>query len=126
MLPLNLQIASQFDHSKYDCFLLVVMSHGLEGKVYAKDMAYPVGRLWQPFLGDSCPSLINKPKLFFIQACRGDELEKPVTYETVNRKVAYEYQSNVPHNEDMDEMKEMPNFVSTLTKKFILRLRKTD
>lgn len=188
------------DHSKNDCFVTVVMSHGLTGKVYAKDMVYPVERLWQPFLGDKCPTLVNKPKLFFIQACRGDELEQPVIYEseftlmslnavespeptryaipnsadllvmystmeghyswrnplngswfiqalasvfneysdegrdaelyelltTVNRKVAYEYQSNVPNNEVMDEMKEMPNFISTLTKKFTFRIKKTD
>lgn len=79
------------------------MSHGMEGKVYARDMAYPVERLWNPFLGENCKSLINKPKLFFIQAsiiknhvkflskvvlflnlqaCRGENLEKAVTYET--------------------------------------------
>lgn len=68
------------DHSQNDCFVLVVMSHGTEGKVYAKDMAYPVERLWNPFLGDKCKTLKNKPKLFFIQACRGENLEKAVEF----------------------------------------------
>ncbi|KAH8311619.1 hypothetical protein KR044_007215 [Drosophila immigrans] len=190
------------DHSENDCFALVVMSHGAEGKVYAKDMAYPVERLWNPFLGDNCKTLLNKPKLFFIQACRGENLEKaveftsfsvmtrdlgppappvqPITYAipstadmlvfystfdkffsfrnvddgswfiqslcrvldlaannearqpegmellrlltAVNRKVAYEYQSNTK-NEALNQMKEMPNFMSTLTKTFFLRVK---
>ena len=28
--------------------------------------------------GDKCPKLIGKPKLFFIQACRGDKLQNRV------------------------------------------------
>lgn len=60
------QVAGE-DHSKNDCFVVVVMSHGLEGKIFAKDMSYPVERLWNPFLGENCKTLINKPKLFFIQ-----------------------------------------------------------
>jgi len=68
------------DHSRNDCFVLAVMSHGTEGKVYAKDMSYPVERLWNPFLGDNCKTLKNKPKLFFIQACRGENLEKAVEF----------------------------------------------
>lgn len=43
-------------------------------------MSYPVERLWNPFLGDSCKTLVNKPKLFFIQACRGENLEKAVEF----------------------------------------------
>jgi len=43
-------------------------------------MSYPVERLWNPFLGESCKTLVNKPKLFFIQACRGENLEKAVEF----------------------------------------------
>jgi len=193
--------ASQEDHSKNDCIMIVVMSHGISGQVFARDMTYPVDKLWTPFLGENCKTLINKPKLFFIQACRGsevdagatysdsefsvmtraaaaidiDEVDTPVTYTIpstadllvyystfeghyswrnptngswfiqsisrvledyineneefdfyhfvtdVNRKVAYEYQSSVPQNEKLDEMKAMPNFVSTLTKLFMMK-----
>lgn len=45
-------------------------------------MSYPVERLWNPFLGDSCKTLVNKPKLFFIQACRGENLEKAVEFQS--------------------------------------------
>ncbi|XP_075159083.1 death executioner caspase related to Apopain/Yama [Haematobia irritans] len=202
----KLKATAQEDHSQNDCLVVVVMSHGLEGKVYARDMSYPVERLWNPFLGENCKSLINKPKLFFIQACRGENLEKAVTYTefapmsralntealppkpptityaipntadmlvmystfekyysfrnvengswfiqslcavfeeaatkealyspkgaeflrlltAVNRKVAYEYQSNAKY-EALNQMKEMPNFLSTLTKTFYLRVKR--
>lgn len=50
----------------------------------------------------------------------GAELLRLLT--AVNRKVAYEYQSNT-RNEALNQMKEMPNFMSTLTKTFHLRVK---
>lgn len=41
----------------------------------------------------------------------------------VNRMVAYEYQSNAKY-EALNQMKEMPNFLSTLTKTFYLRVKR--
>ncbi|TMW51873.1 hypothetical protein DOY81_003040 [Sarcophaga bullata] len=203
-----LKKTAQEDHTNNDCIIVAVMSHGMEGKVYARDLPYPVERLWNPFLGENCKSLINKPKLFFIQACRGENLEKAVQYTTtfapmsrelnvsaepekpptityaipntadmlvmystfekyysfrnvengswfiqslcsvldeasvtvamsergaellrlltaVNRKVAYEYQSNAKY-EALNQMKEMPNFLSTLTKTFYLKVKRTN
>lgn len=58
---------SNMDHSEADCFLIVVMSHGDNGVIYARDHTYPPDTLWMPFTGDNCPSLAGKPKLFFIQ-----------------------------------------------------------
>ncbi|XP_011202744.2 caspase-3 [Bactrocera dorsalis] len=190
------------DHSQYDCFVVVVMSHGDKGRVCAADDFYSTEELWEPLLGDKCPTLLGKPKLFFIQACRGTRIEQPVlitsralfqaavfpssatvdrtmyaipttadilvmysTFEdyysfrnsvsgswfiqslcsilneaaqskeaqtvgvellrlltAVNRKVAYEYQS-YSDNESINEKKEMPNFMSTLTKTFYLRVK---
>ena len=43
------------------------MSHGSEGFVDGKDGQIPVERLWKNFTADLCPSLANKPKMFFIQ-----------------------------------------------------------
>lgn len=57
-----------------DCFICCIMSHGSEdgvhgtdGKIVSKD------DIFGPFSGNSCPSLNDKPKVFFIQACRGKE-----------------------------------------------------
>lgn len=48
------------------------MTHGKrDGKIYSHDGEFLVNDLWQNFIGDKCETLIGKPKLFFIQACRG-------------------------------------------------------
>ena len=67
---------SKKDHSNNDCLLVAVMSHGSkDGKIHAADYKYPVQELWEKFLGDNCRSLMGKPKLFFIQACRGGMID---------------------------------------------------
>ncbi|XP_076235785.1 caspase-1-like [Calliopsis andreniformis] len=72
------------DHRDADCLVVVAMSHGEPGFLYSSDKVYRVEMLWAPFTGDQCSSLVGKPKLFFIQACRGTQLDKPVkvTHET--------------------------------------------
>ncbi|XP_063710164.1 caspase-1-like [Culicoides brevitarsis] len=175
---------SQMDHSNNDCFLTVIMTHGENNMLWAKDKKYPVEELYEPFFGDKCPSLIGKPKLFFIQACRGDRITEavrkiefdspdapakavPVTFSiptmadllvmystfeghyswrnpdngswfiqalcaeldlngknddlltlltAVTRRVAYDFESNVPGNNKMHAKKQMPSIVSMLTK----------
>lgn len=48
------------------------MTHGKkDGIIYSADGELMVNELWENFIGVNCPSLIGKPKLFFIQACRG-------------------------------------------------------
>jgi hypothetical protein len=49
---------------------VVVMSHGVENKIFAKDAGYEPEQLWQPFTADNCKSLLGKPKLFFIQVSK--------------------------------------------------------
>ncbi|XP_074648164.1 caspase-7-like [Tubulanus polymorphus] len=59
------------DHTDSDCFVCVILSHGIEGRVYGVDGSLSIETLVAPFKGDRCASLVGKPKLFFIQACRG-------------------------------------------------------
>ena len=60
------------DHSDNDCLFVTIMTHGeKDGKILAADTEFMVQDLWECFVGDNCSSLIGKPKLFFIQACRG-------------------------------------------------------
>ncbi|PBC26688.1 Caspase [Apis cerana cerana] len=60
------------EHDDCDCICFFVLTHGKIGdNVSAYDMTYPVQMIWQPFNSDSCISLAGKPKLFFVQACRG-------------------------------------------------------
>lgn len=73
------KVLSKKDHSQMDCLVCCVLSHGLEGNVYGVD-GYPVSikELMTPFDGLGCRSLVEKPKLFFIQACQGNKEQKPV------------------------------------------------
>ncbi|XP_030047368.1 caspase-3 [Microcaecilia unicolor] len=66
------------DHSKRNCFVCVVLSHGEDGKIYGTDGCLELINITRLFRGDQCKSLIGKPKLFFIQACRGTELDAGV------------------------------------------------
>uniref|UniRef100_A0A1B6D4Z5 Caspase family p20 domain-containing protein n=1 Tax=Clastoptera arizonana TaxID=38151 RepID=A0A1B6D4Z5_9HEMI len=70
---------ANLDHSDCDCVMVVVLSHGL-GTDYllSYDYPYPVDMLWTPFTPDKCASLAGKPKLFVIQACRGEKLDSGV------------------------------------------------
>ncbi len=54
---------------------MVVLSHGEHDKIFCSDSDYRPEDLWNPFTADKCPTLAGKPKIFFIQACRGDQLD---------------------------------------------------
>ena len=63
------------DHSRFDCFFLAVSSHGERGSLLGTDGARVSieAAVLSPFNGAHCPSLRGKPKVFFLQACRGTE-----------------------------------------------------
>jgi hypothetical protein len=68
----KIQRIAEIDHTASDCFLCVVMSHGIDDKIVASDSEeISFEEIMAPI--KSCPSLENKPKLFFFQACRGDK-----------------------------------------------------
>lgn len=54
------------DHSDSDCLMVVVMTHGKEGILAARDTFYTINNLWSCFSPLHCKSLAGKPKLFFI------------------------------------------------------------
>eukprot|EP00058_Branchiostoma_floridae_P001057 XP_002586545.1 hypothetical protein BRAFLDRAFT_287672 [Branchiostoma floridae] len=70
---------SQLDHGSYDSFILAVLSHGVEGQIYGTDeRLLPVKKITEYFDNLHCKTLVGKPKLFFIQACRGDKLDRGI------------------------------------------------
>ncbi|KAK2580025.1 hypothetical protein KPH14_012314 [Odynerus spinipes] len=176
-----LRNAAAEDHTDADCLIVTVMSHGESSLLYSADGLYPVDMLWTPFTADRSPTLAGKPKLFFIQACRGDQLDDGVkimqvrdetdsracsysiptfadimvAYSTldgfyswrnpddgswfiqaiceefningrtrdlltlmtfVNRRVAINYQSYVPHRSSFHAKKQIPSVVTMLTR----------
>jgi len=165
------------DHSSADCLLVVAMSHGEPGLLHSRDRPYPASELWSYFTGDKCLSLVGKPKLFFIQACRGTMVDRGVSVDETDgyrmsyaiptqadfliafstqegyfswrnpvqgswfiqalcdelrlhgrtrdlltlltfvcRRVAIDYRSNVPSDQEMDLMKQIPSITSMLTR----------
>ncbi|XP_055104674.1 caspase-7 isoform X3 [Symphalangus syndactylus] len=70
-----LKKASEEDHTNAACFACILLSHGEENVIYGKDGVTPIKDLTAHFRGDRCKTLLEKPKLFFIQACRGTELD---------------------------------------------------
>uniref|UniRef100_A0A0P4VSE4 Putative caspase n=1 Tax=Rhodnius neglectus TaxID=72488 RepID=A0A0P4VSE4_9HEMI len=70
------------DHSDYDCLVVAILTHGEEGLLFARDSAYKHEQVFDNFRGDKCPSLVGKPKIFFIQACQGSRLDGGVSLVT--------------------------------------------
>ncbi|XP_034885275.1 caspase-7 isoform X1 [Mirounga leonina] len=73
-----LKQASEEDHRNSACFACILLSHGEENLIYGTDGVTAIKDLTAHFRGDRCRSLLEKPKLFFIQACRGTELDDGV------------------------------------------------
>ena len=73
-----MQIALQ-NHEKYDSFVCCILSHGYLDGVYGTDSKpVKINDIASLFKGNFCPTLADKPKLFFIQACRGDDEDRGV------------------------------------------------
>lgn len=70
--------AAQANHSDADCFMLCFLSHGEQDHIYAYDGKISIQDITALFKGDKCQSLVGKPKIFILQACRGDKHDNPV------------------------------------------------
>ena len=76
----------QRDHSNYDCFVCCLLTHGKKDFIYGSDaLPVAVSEILSKVNGLACPSLNLKPKLFFIQACRGSGEDKGVETDSLPR-----------------------------------------
>ena len=70
-----LKAAEEFaarDLTKFTEFVFIIMSHGDNDEIEGIGGGFvKVAQLMSQFSAIKCPTLRNKPKLFFIQACRG-------------------------------------------------------
>uniref|UniRef100_A0A663LM74 Caspase 9 n=1 Tax=Athene cunicularia TaxID=194338 RepID=A0A663LM74_ATHCN len=81
---LALRNLARRDHSTLDCCIVVILSHGCQtshiqfpGGIYGTDgKPIPIEKIVNYFNGSNCPSLRGKPKLFFIQACGGEQKDR--------------------------------------------------
>ena len=66
-----------FDFSSNDAFICFISSHGNKDGICGTDKkAIPEDKILKPF--KDCASLKGKPKLFFINSCRGDKKDTGV------------------------------------------------
>lgn len=81
------------NHSDSDCLMIIILSHGdivpfrQRGKLFeatilthdlvsyvdAADNKYPLQMIWEQFTDENCPSLANKPRIFLVTACQGND-----------------------------------------------------
>ncbi|XP_067672907.1 caspase-7-like isoform X2 [Haliotis asinina] len=106
MVHLLQKVASnnEYDHTQADCFACAMLSHGdnetfpptsppydallRHDFVYGVDgTIVPTNFLLGIFSDECCPELEGKPRLFFIQACRGRELDDGTDVTVLKPKV---------------------------------------
>ena len=93
---------STWDHSSYDSFVCCILTHGREDLIYGTDgEKIEVRKVCDIFQVAKCSTLAAKPKMFFIQACRGAEKD-PGTEGFVDGEVEYNIPEarNLPLNSD--------------------------
>ena len=74
-IRLGIDRLAREDFTDHDCLVICVLTHGEQNYLYAKDDKYCVEYLFESFKSDVCKTLAGKPKIFIIQACRGDRLD---------------------------------------------------
>lgn len=90
------------------------MTHGKkEGKIFSSDGEFMVNDLWEHFIGNKCVTLIGKPKLFFIQACRGSMTDPGLIYKPKPKARALSAPSDMVDSRLMRESQE-PYVIPTL------------
>jgi len=69
-------------HQESDMAIVVILSHGRDGQVYAADgQSIDMEYIYEFFNNRNCPFLQGKPKFFIVQACRGDRPDQGVEAE---------------------------------------------
>ncbi|KAG1679343.1 Caspase-2 [Nymphon striatum] len=78
--------ATKLDHSSVDSAVIIILSHGKSGDlIYGTDAeTISMESILRYFNNENCPGLLGKPKMFFVQACRGDQVDRGVANDNVH------------------------------------------
>jgi len=82
MLKLMIEAAGQ-NYSDCDAFGVAVLTHGDNSELYGVDNVISMDRFIEPI--KTCSTLAGKPKIFIIQACRGQKLDEGVDVKDAER-----------------------------------------
>ena len=67
------------DHTPYDSFICCIVGCGTEDGVYGSDgEIVPLQEVVEALKGNSCPTLVGKPKMFFFQLDQGNAVDEGV------------------------------------------------
>jgi hypothetical protein len=67
-----------------DCIAIFILTHGSkDNKILARDRTYDLYDLINNCTPEFLPELAGKPKLFFINACRGDDHDKGIKLRSI-------------------------------------------
>lgn len=85
------KVARDLEHDSIleesDCIMIFILSHGKDdNKVMACDVPYDLFEFVALFTPKNLESLATKPKLFFVQACRGDDIDDGHTIRPMGRR----------------------------------------
>ncbi|XP_076090254.1 caspase-3-like isoform X3 [Mytilus galloprovincialis] len=79
----EIKTIARADHKAFDCFLLILSSHGNIGKLYGSDgQQILMSQQLKLFKQETCKDLKGKPKLCFFQACPVGEEDVLVVADT--------------------------------------------
>ncbi|KAL5018202.1 hypothetical protein ScPMuIL_003924 [Solemya velum] len=119
------EAANRHDHSKSDCFVCAFSSHGqekpraetgmhkaivqvMEHYIATRDSEIRTSDIISMFDEKNCPSLKNKPKLFFVQACRSRGSGLDSLDHGHHVKIYEETIHNMEKNMEEDELDSIP------------------
>ena len=84
----NDKVLSILENRKYnyDCLIYFVSSHGQFGGIIcdSEENKIPLISIFEQFNNQNCIQLRNKPKIYFIEACRGDMTTKRIVNSNYN------------------------------------------
>lgn len=94
------QVANREEHDSADSFVCCILSHGEKDSIFGSDsQLVDIDDLVTPFKGNRCHKLIGKPKMFFIQSCRG----------TIDDEMVEVFESDGPQKHSLQQQHTLPS-----------------
>lgn len=125
---------SRDDHTDNDCLVIILLTHGElpqgvtdsnilshDNEIYirTRDKRFALQKVFRYFTDERCPTLIGKPRLFFVQACQGNDVDEGcILKQTSDTKVERDSilvkskQRILPHKDFLVAYSSRPGFAS--------------
>ncbi|XP_060078147.1 caspase-3-like [Ylistrum balloti] len=113
----ELKNIARMDHTEHSTFFCTFLTHGNERGIWATDSQIKMNELSDIFDAKNCPTLINKPKIFLMQACRGNDDVHAATIRVLNPQAEHVAADTMPDEPEEMEVQEVeePASIDILT-----------